>query len=64
MADGKGYMWDFWLYQGDQPPTHALVLEFVQKLRNVHPNMTFTVYCDSYYGSWNLAQGMKSKVIL
>ena len=56
LADGNGYMWDFWLYQGSQPPTRELVMEFVTKLINAHPNMSFTVYCDSY-GSWELAQG-------
>ena len=53
-------MWDFWMYQGSQPPTHELVLEFIAKLRAAHPNMIFTVYCDSYYGSWKLAQGFLS----
>jgi hypothetical protein len=58
LADQNGFMYNFWLYQGSQPQTHLLVLNLIQKLLHIHPTKYFTLYCDSYYGSWKLAEGI------
>jgi hypothetical protein len=63
LADLIGFMWDFWIYQGSQSTTKNIVIDFVKKL----PSKEYTIYCDSYYGSWELADelnGMGFKFLL
>jgi hypothetical protein len=36
LADATCYTFDFWIYRGEQPPTHTIVTDFVDKLPGKH----------------------------
>ena len=55
LADVDGYVYNFWLYKGKQPKVHEIVINFVKSL----PSKPFKLYCDSYYGSYKLAEQLQ-----
>jgi len=51
LADEKGYVYDFWIYRGNQPKTKDIVLNFAVRL----PGEGYILTFDAYYGGWELA---------
>lgn len=43
LADGNGYMWDFWIYEGEQPSTNEIVIDFMRKLKEQYLNFVILV---------------------
>lgn len=66
LTDTSFYLWDFWLYQGEESerehsPT-AIVVDFVQNAIKEHYKPHIVV-ADSYYGSLNLAETLHNMKI-
>jgi hypothetical protein len=62
LADSKYYLYDFWLYEGDESERvhrpQQIVLDFVNTAQSLNPGMPFIVTADSYYGSLSLAEAL------
>jgi hypothetical protein len=65
LADSEYYMYDFWLYEGEESgrshkPTD-IVTDFVDDVKLTHGNLPFVVVADSYYGSLTLAKALQQQ---
>jgi uncharacterized protein YihD (DUF1040 family) len=66
LADSNFYIWDFWLYKGDESERSTkpmdIVLDFVLNATKTQ-HKPFYVVADSYYGSLKLAEILHEKKI-
>jgi hypothetical protein len=57
LADTSGFVYDFWMYQGKKAKVTDIVTTFTSKL----PLYPYKVYCDSYFGSLDLAKKLNER---
>jgi hypothetical protein len=65
LADQEFYLYDFWLYQGEESrrnhsPT-GIVLDFADAIIKESPGLSYIWVADSFYGSLNLAEELHSR---
>jgi len=60
LADGLGYLWSFWQYDGETSTVPEIVEGFLDKLPSNH----YKVYVDSWYGSEQLALNLHQQGFL
>lgn len=67
MADSEYYLYDFWLYEGEESERvhkpQQIVLDFVDNVQALNPGMPFIVAADSYYGSLSLAEALHNRKV-
>lgn len=52
LADAHGFLWSFWLYNGEKSTVSDIVMDFIKQL----PKQSYKLYIDSWYGSFELAK--------
>lgn len=60
LADSSKYLWDFWLYTGEESERRhkpdEIVMDFVSNVERLQSRKTHVMVVDSYYGSLKLAE--------
>lgn len=49
LADEYGYVYDFWIYRGTQPPVSEIVMNFVKKLPGQYPTFICTIITTTHH---------------